>query len=218
MPDMPAMTVPVMFFCTLISLFAGAVTAAAYSFRHVSNRNFVMTLAVLPVIIQSVIMLVNGKVGTGIAVMGAFSLVRFRSVPGTSREITSIFLAMALGLATGTGYLWYALAFTVLINGMIVIYQTLAAGKGETPARNLKIVITEDKNYTLIFNDLFEEYTREARLEKVRTVNLGSLYALQYFIVLKDTHKEKEFLDKLRVRNSNLEIVCAVPVPDREEL
>jgi uncharacterized membrane protein YhiD involved in acid resistance len=215
MLDMP---IPAMIFCTLTSLFAGVVTAAVYSFRHVSNRNFVITLAVLPVIIQSVIMLVNGKVGTGIAVMGAFSLVRFRSVPGTSREITSIFLAMALGLATGTGYLWYALAFTVLINGMIVVYQTLAAGKGETPARNLKIVITEDKNYTLIFNDLFEEYTREVRLEKVRTVNLGSLYALQYFIVLKDTHKEKEFLDKLRVRNSNLEIVCAVPAPDREEL
>jgi uncharacterized membrane protein YhiD involved in acid resistance len=212
------MTIPAMIFCTLTSLFAGAVTAAAYSFRHVSNRNFVITLVVLPVIIQSVIMLVNGKVGTGIAVMGAFSLVRFRSVPGTSREITSIFLAMALGLATGTGFIGYALVFTVLINGMILFFQAVKFGKAEALARNLKIVITEDKNYTVIFDDLFAEYTREARLEKVRTVNLGSLYALQYFIVLKDQHKEKEFIDKIRVRNSNLEIVCCIPVPGREEL
>jgi uncharacterized membrane protein YhiD involved in acid resistance len=212
------MTIPAMIFCTLTSLFAGVVTAAAYSFRHVSNRNFLVTLAVLPVIIQSVIMLVNGKVGTGIAVMGAFSLVRFRSVPGTSREITSIFLAMALGLATGTGYLWYALIFTALINGMILVFQAVKFGEADALARNLKIVITEDKNYTVIFNDLFAEYTREARLEKVRTVNLGSLYALQYFIVLKDQNKEKEFIDKIRVRNSNLEIVCGIPALGREEL
>jgi uncharacterized membrane protein YhiD involved in acid resistance len=150
--------------------------------------------------------------------MGAFSLVRFRSVPGTSREITSIFLAMALGLATGTGSIGYALVFTVLINGIILFFQTVKFGEAEALARNLKIVITEDKNYTVIFNDLFAEYTREARLEKVRTVNLGSLYALQYLIVLKYQHKEKEVIDKLRVRNSNLEIVCCIPSPGREEL
>jgi hypothetical protein len=101
---------------------------------------------------------------------------------------------------------------------MILVFQTITLGKAETPARNLKIVITEDKDYSVIFNDLFEEYTREARLEKVRTVNLGSLYALQYFIVLKDQNKEKEFIDKIRVRNSNLEIVCCIPSPGREEL
>jgi uncharacterized membrane protein YhiD involved in acid resistance len=172
----------------------------------------------MPVIVQLIIMLVNGKVGTGIAVMGAFSLVRFRSVAGTAKEITSIFLAMALGLATGTGYIKYAVIFTVLINGMLVLFSVSGFGEMGSQARNLKIVIPENMDYTRIFQELFAEYTRKARLERVRTVNLGSLYELQYTIVLKDNDREKEFIDKLRARNSNLEISCGKAIPAREEL
>ena len=212
------MTGTVIVMCTITSLFAGVVTAVVYTFRHVSNKNFVITLALLPVIVQSIIMLVNGQVGTGIAVMGAFSLVRFRSVPGTAKEITSIFLAMALGLATGTGYIWYAVIFTIVINSMILFFSIISFGEAGTQTRNLKIIIPENKDYTSIFNDLFAEYTKNVRLERVRTVNLGSLYELQYSIVLKDLQKEKEFIDKIRSRNSNLEISCSRGIVSREEL
>jgi uncharacterized membrane protein YhiD involved in acid resistance len=163
-------------------------------------------------------MLVNGKVGTGIAVMGAFSLVRFRSVPGTAKEITSIFLAMALGLAAGTGNIGYAVLFAVIINGMIVLFSITGFGESKNQARNLKIVIPENMDYTGVFQDLFAEYTRKASLERIRTVNLGSLYELQYIVVLKDNGREKEFIDKLRARNSNLEISCGKAIPTREEL
>jgi hypothetical protein len=212
------MTGTVIALCTMVSLLAGVATAAAYTFRHVANKNFVVTLALLPVIVQSIIMLVNGQVGTGIAVMGAFSLVRFRSVPGTAKEITSIFLAMALGLATGTGYIWYAVIFTVVINGMILFFSAIGFGEAGALARNLKIIIPENRDYTSMFNDLFAEYTKEAKLEKVRTVSLGSLYELQYAIVLIDQKKEKELIDKIRTRNSNLEISCSRSVMTREEL
>jgi uncharacterized membrane protein YhiD involved in acid resistance len=204
--------------CTVTSLLAGVITAAAYTFRHTSNRNFLITLALLPVIVQSIIMLVNGQVGTGIAVMGAFSLVRFRSVPGTAKEITSIFLAMALGLASGTGRLWYALVFTVVINGMLVFFQAAGFGEPGTRVKSLKILIPENKDYTSLFDDLFAEYTKNTRLEKVRTVNLGSLYELHYTIVLKDQKKEKELMDLIRARNGNLEISCGRAIPAREEL
>jgi uncharacterized membrane protein YhiD involved in acid resistance len=204
--------------CTIISLLAGVITAAAYTFRHTANRNFLITLALLPVIVQSIIMLVNGQVGTGIAVMGAFSLIRFRSVPGTAKEITSIFLAMALGLATGTGHLWYAFVFTVVINGMLLFFQATGFGETGSQMRSLKILIPENKDYTGIFNDLFAEYTKSTRLEKVRTVNLGSLYELHYTVVLKDQKKEKEFIDRIRARNGNLEINCGRVIAAREEL
>jgi uncharacterized membrane protein YhiD involved in acid resistance len=204
--------------CTVTSLFAGLITAAAYAFRHRSNRNFLITLALLPVIVQSIIMLVNGQVGTGIAVMGAFSLIRFRSVPGTAKEITSIFLAMALGLAAGTGYLWYAVIFTVVINGMLLFFQAAGFGEAGNQLRSLKILIPENKDYTGIFDDLFAEYTKSTRLEKVRTVNLGSLYELHYTIVLKDQKQEKAFIDRIRARNGNLEISCGRVIAAREEL
>jgi hypothetical protein len=206
--------------CSVTSLVAGVVTALTYSFRQVSNRNFVITLALLPVIIQSIIMLVNGSVGTGIAVMGAFSLVRFRSVPGTSREIGSIFLAMALGLAAGTGHIWYAVIFTLLINGMLFLF-TLTGGLGEekNPVRHLKIVIPENLDYTVVFHDVFNEYTRKVYPEKARTVNLGSLYEIHYTVILKEPKTEKEFLDKIRQRNSNLEVSIGRASPrDREGL
>jgi hypothetical protein len=204
--------------CTLTSLVAGVLTALVYTFRHIANKNFVITLALLPVIIQSIIMLVNGSVGTGIAVMGAFSLVRFRSVPGTAKEITSIFLAVALGLATGTGHIWYAMAFMLVINGMIMIFSVTGFGQTKTLVRNLKVVIPEDMDYAVVFNDLFAEYTRNVSLERVRTVNLGSLYELQYSIILKDLKKERELLDKIRQRNSNLEVSCGRAIINREEL
>jgi hypothetical protein len=217
-PNPVEMTMPVIVICTIVSFFAGIITAAAYSIRHITNKNFVITLALMPVIVQLIIMLVNGKVGTGIAVMGAFSLVRFRSVPGTAKEITGIFLAMALGLATGTGYIGYAVLFTLLINGMLVVFSVTGFGEPKNQARNLKIVIPEHTDYTRIFQDIFAEYTGKASLERVRTVNLGSLYELQYIIVLKDNSREKEFIDKLRARNSNLEISCGKAIIAREEL
>jgi hypothetical protein len=222
MPEMTptalGMSWAVIFLCTLTSLAAGVCTALTYTFRHAANKNFVITLALLPVIVQSIIMLVNGRVGTGIAVMGAFSLVRFRSIPGTAKEITSIFLAVALGLATGTAHIWYALIFMVVINGMILLFSVTEFGETEAPIRNLKIVIPENKDYTGMFTDLFAEYTSSLRLERVRTVNLGSLYELQYTIILKDIKKEKEFIDKMRARNSNLEISCGRTITTREEL
>ncbi|MDR1390215.1 MAG: DUF4956 domain-containing protein [Treponema sp.] len=198
--------------CSVTSLAAGVLTALTYTFRQTANKNFVITLAVLPVITQSIIMLVNGSMGTGIAVMGAFSLVRFRSVPGTAKEIACIFLAMALGLATGTGHIWYAVIFAFFINGMLVLY-TLAAGFGEekNPVRHLKIVIAENLDYTAVFSDVFSEYAKAAHQERVRTVNFGSLYEIDYTVILKDPKNEKEFLDKIRQRNSNLEISLGRP-------
>jgi hypothetical protein len=213
------LTITGILICSVTSLLAGIVTALTYTFRQVSNKNFVITLAVLPLITQSIIMLVNGSVGTGIAVMGAFSLVRFRSLPGTAKEITGIFLAMALGLAAGTGHIWYAAIFALLINGMLILF-TAATGFGETriSVKSLRIVVPENVDYPAVFTDLFSEYTKNAHLERVRTVNLGSLYELQYIVVLKDRKREKEFLDKIRQRNSNLEISLGVITQSREGL
>jgi hypothetical protein len=214
-PAFPDMLIP----CTLAALFAGFVTAAAYAFRQITNRHFAITLALMPVIVQLIIMVVNGQIGTGIAVMGAFSLVRFRSVAGTAKEITSIFLAMALGLAAGTGALGYTILFTFVINGLMVLFTLIGFGEfGRNQARSLKILIPDDKDYTLIFADLFAEYTKTARLERVRTVNLGSLYELHYIVVLKDRNREKAFIDQIRIRNSNLEINFNRTMIDRESL
>jgi hypothetical protein len=204
--------------CTIVSLFAGLVTAAAYNFRQIANRQFVVTLALLPVIVQLIIMLVNGKVGTGIAVMGAFSLVRFRSVAGTAKEITSIFLAMALGLATGTGALGYAVLFAVIINGLVVLFSLIGFMEIGNQARSLKILIPDDKDYAVLFADIFAEYAKTIRLERVRTVNLGSLYELQYTVILKEPSREKAFIDQIRTRNSNLEVSYTRAMNDRDSL
>ena len=194
--------------CVGFSLLLGLIIAASYMFRTRYTKSFVVTLAVLPAVVCVVIMMVNGNVGTGVAVAGAFSLVRFRSVPGTAREIGMLFLAMGAGLIAGMGYLAYALLFTLIVSAVFMLYNTLNLGTGKNASRykTLKITIPEDLDYSGVFDDLFNDYTTSWDLIQVRTTNMGSMYRLTYNLVLKDAAKEKEFIDKLRCRNGNLEI------------
>ena len=165
------------------------------------------TLALLPAVVCVVIMMVNGNVGTGVAVAGAFSLVRFRSVPGTAREIGVLFVAMGAGLIAGMGYLAYALLFTFLLSGMILLYSCVNYGhKKAERYKTLHITIPEDLDYSQVFADLFADYTTTCELTQVKTTNMGSLFKLTYDITLRDADKEKELIDQLRCRNGNLEI------------
>ncbi len=194
--------------CTAPSLVLGAAIAAIHTFRNRYTKGFVMTLALLPAVVQMVILMVNGNLGTGVAVAGAFSLVRFRSAPGSAREICSIFLAMAVGLATGMGYLAAAALFVLIIGGASIGYTCLRFGEQKQLEKELKITIPETLDYTDLFDDLFARYTAHWKLEQVKTTNMGSLYRLDYRIALRDPAQEKAFLDELRCRNGNLEIVC----------
>lgn len=203
---------------TLTSLVLGVIVALVFMYRNVYTKNFVVTIALMPALIQWVIMIVNGNLGAGVAVMGAFSLVRFRSVPGNAKEISSIFFSMAVGLATGMGYVAYAVLFTLVISGMMLVFSSTSFGEKDSAMKSLRVVIPEDMDYAGVFDDLFAEYTRSASLTRVRTTNLGSLFELQYTIVMKDGVHEKEMLDRIRQRNGNLSITCGRIAASKDEL
>ena len=191
-----------------VSLALGLMIAAAYMQGTRYTKSFVATLAMLPAIICVIIMMVNGSVGTGIAVAGAFSLVRFRSVPGTAKEICAIFLAMGTGLITGMGYLGLAALFSAVLSLAIIIFNHLDLGSKKNAGRykSIRIMIPEDLDYTGVFEDVFAEYASSCELVNVRTTNMGSMFRLTYDVTLKDPDREKELIDKLRCRNGNLEI------------
>lgn len=211
-------TIQTFLICMLTSLVLGAILAWVHSLYNSSSKGFVITIALLPAIVQMVIMLVNGNLGTGVAVMGAFSLVRFRSVPGNAKEINSIFIAMAIGLATGMGYLSIAGLFVVIVGGVSILYSVTSFGEPKHREKELKITIPEGLDYTGIFDDLFDKYTSKSELVKVKTANMGSLYKLDYRIKLKNQGEEKAFIDELRCRNGNLEITCGKVSFGSEEL
>lgn len=194
--------------CTGVSLLLGVGTALVAGYRSRSTQSLAVTLAILPAVVQAVIMLVNGSIGAGIAVAGAFSLVRFRSAPGTAREIAAIFLAMAIGLATGMGYVGLAALLFLILAGAMLALTALRFGQKEDAGRILKITIPEDLDYDGRFDDLFERYTTAHTLEKVKTTNMGTLYELRYRITLRQEPVPKVFLDELRCRNGNLNITC----------
>lgn len=206
------------FICTAVSLVAGAALALSYMFRNRYSGSFVITLALLPSIIQLVLMLVNGNIGTGVAVMGAFSLVRFRSAPGSAREILAIFAAMAAGLATGVGFVGIALIFTAVFIIMSMVYTLTGFGNPPPKRRKLKITVPESLDYTEIFTDILNDYTVKHQLIKVKTTHLGSLFQLTYDITLKNPSDEKAFIDRLRERNGNLEIMCERDASAGDEL
>ncbi len=203
--------VPDFLLCVGMALVIGLILALVYRYRSQYTRSFMLTLAVLPATVCVVIMMVNGNIGAGVAVAGAFSLVRFRSAPGTANEIGAIFIAMAAGLIAGMGYIGYAMLFTLVLSAAWLLYQFIGIGRGGTMNRQriLRITIPEDLNYTEVFDEPFARYTTACELMKIKTTNLGSLFRLTYHVTLRDATQEKEFIDDLRCRNGNLEITIA---------
>jgi len=197
--------------CLGASLIIGILMAFAYMYRTRYTKSFVVTLALLPAVVCVVIMMVNGNVGTGVAVAGAFSLVRFRSVPGTAKEICTLFLAMGAGLIAGMGYLGFALLFTAVMCVMFVLYNRLDFGTKKNAAtfKTFTITIPEDLDYSGIFDDIFSEFTTSHDLVRVKSTNMGSMFKLTYNVMLRDVTREKEMIDKIRCRNGNLEIAVS---------
>ena len=198
------LTLPTFLICTAASLILGLLTALVCMYRQRCSRGFAVTLAILPAMVQMVILLVNGNIGAGVAVAGAFSLVRFRSAPGTAREIGVIFLAMAIGLAAGMGYTGLAVLFFVIVAAVMLLLTRFNFGGSKI----LRITIPENLDYEGLFDDLFQKYAENCSLEKVKTSNMGTMYELQYRIALKDAKIPKAFFDEIRCRNGNLNIVC----------
>lgn len=194
--------------CVAVALVIGLILSRVYTYRNRYTKSFLVTLAMLPAVVCVVIMMVNGNVGTGVAVAGTFSLVRFRSVPGTAKEIGAIFLAMCAGLIAGMGYLGFALLFTVVLSAVTLLYNRFDFGskKNDENYKVLHITVPEDLDYTGAFDEILDKYTASHELVQVKTTNMGSLFRLTYNLVINGAEAEKELIDKLRCRNGNLEI------------
>lgn len=191
--------------CMLAALGLGLIVALTHTLTKKYTKNFIIVLVLLPLLVEVVIMMVNGNLGTSVAILGAFSLIRFRSMPGTSRELLSIFTSMAIGLSLGMGHITFALVFTLISCLTILILSKTTFGETKNKQK-LKILIPEDLDYEDAFEEIFKKYTKSYEITKVKTTNLGSMYEITYNVELKDI-KPKEFIDELRCKNGNLNII-----------
>lgn len=205
--------------CTLTSIILGFLISFVYIICNKKySKNYIITLVILPILVQAVIMMVNGNLGTGVAIMGAFNLVRFRSIPGSSKEIGVIFLTMAVGLATGMGYISFALLIAITVSLILVLLTKLNYGGSKEIHKNIKILLPENIDFTHLFEDLLSQYTSSYQLDKIRTTNMGSMFELTYDVILKKDKNEKELIDEIRCRNGNLTVSLAKPENLQEEL
>ncbi len=195
-----------LFICFIVSLVLGIVIALVHKVTSKCSKDFLITISLLPILVQSVMMMVNGNLGTSIAIMGAFSLVKFRSIPGTSREILIVFFAMVVGLATGMGQIWFAIVLTIIGATMIIVFNGGSLFNRNSGEKLLKIFIPENLDYSDVFGDIFDKYTKSISLVKSKTTNMGSMFELTYLVVLKSDINEKCFIDEIRTRNGNLKI------------
>ena len=201
-----------------VSLLLGLVVAKVYQFKTVYSKSFVMSLALLPTLIAIVIFLVNGSLGAGVAVMGAFSLIRFRSAPGGAKELVSIFLVMTIGIAIGMGYLVFATVFTLIMSLVMLLLEVVNFGQMKHSMRQLTVVIPESLDYESIFDDIFNKAANHIELANVKTSDMGSLFKLKYILQLNGRMTEKELIDALRTRNGNLEIAISRYITKENEL
>ena len=202
-------TLPQFLICELTAMVLGFGTALVFLVRDRHTNAFSQSLALLPGVVTLVIMLVNGNIGAGLAVAGTFALVRFRSAPGSAKEITGLFISVAIGLACGMGCVGVAVIFFVLMSVYVLGLGAARFGEESEKHRHLKITVPENTDYESLFADLLEKYTSFHELNKVRTTNMGTLFELQYQVVLKDPRQIREMIDEIRCRNGNLNIVCS---------
>ncbi|MBQ7968490.1 MAG: DUF4956 domain-containing protein [Clostridia bacterium] len=210
------LTVLSYFLCTATAVICGLLIAVCANCRTRATRSFTACLIMLPAIVETVILMVNGNVGTGIAVAGAFSLVRFRSAPGKARDIAAIFLSMTSGLACAAGYLGIAVIFSAGV-GLLMVIISLVPLKADAEY-DLRITVPETLNFSEVFDSALKDYCREFKLVEVKTTGMGSMYKLKYSVLLKDALKQKNFIDELRTRNGNLEIALCRSSNGSEEL
>lgn len=208
--DVARVDVGTFLICTITAILVGIVVAFTYAVKNTEySRNFIITLAIMPVVVSVVILLVN-SLTTGIAIAGIFNLVRFRSIPGTSREIANIFMVTVAGVAIGTGYIAYAVLFVVVIILVNLIFSLTRIG---TPKRSLekelRVTVPESLDFEGIFDDLFEKYTTYHEVERIKTTSMGTLYQISYRIKLKPGVSEREMIDEIRCRNGNLDVVSS---------
>ncbi len=204
--------------CIGVAIVLGVLIALCYMYRNEFSKNLVISIALLPTIVTVLIMLVNGNIGAGVAVGGVFALTRFRSAQGTAKEITHIFLSMAIGLTLGLGFVGIAIVLAVLVEGLNFVFTLTKFGVIHDNRRTLKITIPENLDYTTLFDDLFEKYTTDHMLEKVKLRNLGTMFRLTYSVNLKDSKFEKAFIDEIRMRNGNLDVLCSRLQTSTDEL
>lgn len=202
--------------CSITSIILGIIIAVTHMKTSKYSKDFLITLTVLPILVEAVMIMVNGNLGTSVAIMGAFSLVRFRSIPGTSKEILSVFFAMSVGLATGMGHLFFSIIITILVSSSIFLFSKTKFYNKDKKEKILKITVPEDLDYDKIFDEVFEKYTKEVELLQTKTINMGSLYNLTYKVTLNNNISEKKFIDDLRIKNSNLKIVLSQQLQENE--
>lgn len=202
--------------CAAISIALGFAIAIAHMKTSQTTKGFLVTLAVLPLLVMAVMIMINGSLGTSIAILGAFSLIRFRSIRGRAKDLLAVFFAMMVGLALGMGHALFATVITAIGIIAIVFFSTTPILEPNRKERVLKVVIPEDLDYEEVFADIFKKYTSKASLVKMKTMNMGSLYKLTYDVKLRSGVKEKEFLDEIRVKNCNLKVLLSEPVCEEE--
>lgn len=202
--------------CSLCSLIFGVVIALTHRYTSKYSKNFLITITLLPFLVSMLMIMVNGNLGTSVAILGAFSLVRFRSLPGTSKEILSVVFSMTVGLACGMGSVFLGMFITIFGCLFLFLFTHFSLFEKSGSEKILKITIPENLNYTEIFQEEFEKYTKKVILEQVKTTNMGSLFDLSYRVILSKGINEKEFIDALRLKNGNLKILLSQPLEDND--
>ncbi len=195
--------------CSAAAIALGLIIAFVHLKTSKTSKNFLITLTILPLLVEVVMLMVNGSLGTSIAILGAFSLIRFRSIAGNSKEISSVFFAMAIGLALGMGHILFAAVITAITIAVILVLSKTNLFNLSAQPQTLEITVPEDLDYTKMFDDIFKKYTSSAELVRSKTTNMGALYQLTYDVCLKKSTNEKEFLDAIRIKNSNLKVLLS---------
>ncbi len=199
----------------LVAILFGAAIAYTYYKTQEENyqRSMAITLLMLPIILSVIILFIGSNIARAFSLAGTLSIIRFRSAPGDPKDIGFIFFDIAAGLACGVGLFGYGAIFVAILCIVMVLAEKLSFFEKSTKQKTLKITIPENLNYQGAFDEILKKYTKKYTLNQIKTTDLGSLFELNYSVIMLRDEDEQEFINELRCRNGNLNIILAVSAP-----
>lgn len=205
--------------CVLSALVLGFLIGLVYMFTHRKSgyaQSYVLAMPMLSGLVATIIVMMcllassTTGVTAAISLTGAFSLVRFRSAPGDPRDIAYVFFAMVMGTVCGIGFIGYACLIFLILAAVLILFNVINFAAPKTQDMTLKVTIPENLNYSGLFDQVFEKYTTDSVLRRVKTTDFGTLFDLIYSVRVKTDADQKKFIDEIRALNGNLNVTLVL--------
>ena len=181
----------------LVAFLMSLVVAKVYQWTHTGvsySASFSQTLVLMAVVVATIMIIVGSNIARAFSLVGALSIIRFRTAIKDSRDVAFVFFAMAVGMAAGTRFYLLAVLLTLFGSAAIWLMQRMRFGAATFQSRLLRLTVDAGRNYESLLQPVFRRFVLAERLAELTSLEGGARLSLDYVVDLKPDGSEAEFV------------------------